>query len=723
MTTGPISPSWQQLRRNPLDVSAWLALAQDYARLDLPWQAGYAARHAHRMDAAVDAGLDALGIGPWRDESRGDALLGRAEVADAAARVVRFTATVEALPGDWLSWLYLARLHEVGGDDAGAKQALAVAQALEPLPGETLHCLGGWRLKAGDASGAVAALARLIDLRPMRYSSMLTLGEALLQVGNVAAAEKAFTRASLSPNPDFLVRLAARVFTLNYWQEAIAILHKVLALAPDEAATWSQLARIHWEVYNLEQVAVCCQEVLRRDPHNKDAQYMLNGLLGRSGDAQGYLKLSQAAYAQAGDPLSRLASTQAMASLYVDTMSPEEVVALHRQLVAPIEAAVAVPAAEVQTRVAKGKRRLRIGYLSGDLFRQHPVNLFLLPVLLRHDRARYDIHFYQTGEFVDEYTRQGKAAVEHWVEATGWDDHALREKIMADGIDILVDLAGHSSSHRLGVFVMRAAPVQATFLGYPHSTMLQRMDWFVGDRVVSPLGHAHLFSEGIAQLPNSVFCWAPVDDYPMPPPRPAGAPVVFGSFNNVMKLSPTTIALWAQVLLAVPDSRLLLKAPSFRGDSVRARLTGLFAEHGIAAARLEFRGPTALEDMMQEYGDIDIALDPLPYNGGTTTLQALWMGLPVVTLAGGNFVGRMGASFLRTMGRSAWVAQDQAGYIAIAVNLARQVRGLRQSRAAFRKQMAASPLCDIETYTRDFEALYTRMWAEYEAGSGRGFSG
>jgi predicted O-linked N-acetylglucosamine transferase (SPINDLY family) len=621
--------------------------------------------------------------------------------------------------------LYLARLHEVGGDALGAKQALAVAQSLEPLPGETLHCLGNWRLKAGDADGAVTALARLVDLRPMRYSSMLTLGEALLQVGNVAAAEKAFTRASASPNPDFLVRVAARVFSRNYWQEAIEILHKALTLAPDKAVIWSQLARIHWEVYDLEQVAVCCQEVLRLDPQNRDARYMLNGLHGRSGDARRYLELAQSAYEQAGDPLSRLASTQAMASLYIDTMSPEAVVALHRRLVAPIEAAVALPwpAAGVKAQAAEGKRRLRIGYLSSDLFRQHPVNLFLLPVLLRHDRSRYDIHFYHTGEFVDEYTRQGKAAVEHWVEATAWDDNALREKIMADGIDILVDMAGHSSTHRLGVFVMRAAPVQATFLGYPHSTMLKSMDWFVGDRVVSPLEHAHLFSEGIAQLPGSVFCWAPVDDYPLPPPRPSDAPVVFGSFNNVMKYSPTTIALWARILQALPDARLLLKAPSFRGDSVRARFTALFAEHGIAADRLEFRGPIGLEEMMQEYGDIDIALDPLPYNGGTTTLQALWMGVPVVTLEGGNFVGRMGSSFLRTMGRSAWVAQDEDGYVAIAASLARQVRSLRGNRAAFRRLMAASPLCDIETYTRDLESLFLRMWKEYEAGSGARFLG
>ena len=152
----------------------------------------------------------------------------------------------------------------------------------------------------------------------------------------------------------------------------------------------------------------------------------------------------------------------------------------------------------------------------------------------------------------------------------------MQRAIVADQVDILIDLAGHTAGHRLGVFAMRAAPVQASFLGYPHSTGLSAIDWLIGDATVSPTEHAHLFSEGLAQLPDSVFCWAPVDGYPLPPPRPADAPVVFGSFNNAMKLSPGTVALWAKVLLAVPDARLLVKAPSTKDAAVQARFAVLF---------------------------------------------------------------------------------------------------------------------------------------------------
>jgi predicted O-linked N-acetylglucosamine transferase (SPINDLY family) len=286
----------------------------------------------------------------------------------------------------------------------------------------------------------------------------------------------------------------------------------------------------------------------------------------------------------------------------------------------------------------------------------------------------------------------------------------LQEVIVADEVDILIDLAGHTATHRLGVFAMRAAPVQATFLGYPHSTGLSTIDWLIGDGTVSPAAHAHLFSEGIAQLPGSVFCWAPVDTYPLPNPRPAKAPLVFGSFNNAMKLSPKTLALWAKVLHAVPGSKLLLKAPSLRDDSVQQRFSALLAEQGIGPDRLIFRGPSGLAEMMQAYGDVDIALDPVPYNGGTTTLQALWMGVPVVTLLGENFVSRMGASFLRTLGKPDWVAEDEAGYVAAAVALAAKRVSLRKERAALRDQMMTSPLCDITTYTVQFEQLLEQMW-------------
>ncbi len=564
---------------------------------------------------------------------------------EAAALAEQFARQVADCPGDWLTWLYLARLQETAEAPAAANasHALQQARSLEPIAGESLHWIGVWRLNAGQPQDAVGALAGLLDIRPVRFGSMMYLGEALLRVGKHAAAEKAFARASLSSSAAFLLLLSARVYAHNYWLEALEVLQKALAIEPDNVAILLALAKMQSEVYALAD----CRESLRRlralAPEHAEARLLDAGLQGRMGNARAHLASLREAYESGGDPLSRLASSVAMTSLYHDALAPLEVADWHRRLCAPIEAGVARKTDFANP--GEAGRRLRVGYVTGDLHRQHPVNIFMLPLLLRHDHARFEVFVYHTGTMHDEYTRQAQGCADHWLEAAKLDDDTLQQAIVADGVDILVDLAGHTATHRLGVFALRAAPVQATFLGYPHSTGLSRIDWLIGDATVAPAEHGPLFSEGIAQLPGSVFCWAPVDAYPLPPPRAADAPVVFGSFNNAMKLSPKTIALWARVLQATPGAQLLLKAPSLRDEAVRARFAALFAQHGIAPSRLLLRGPSGLADMMQEYGDIDIGLDPTPYNGGTTTLQALWMGVPVVTLLGGNFVSRMGGQF------------------------------------------------------------------------------
>jgi predicted O-linked N-acetylglucosamine transferase (SPINDLY family) len=702
-----VAALWQQLALSPIQATVWLALARCYAGQSLLWQAGYTARQALRMDATLGPALNALKLTAWQDVSEADALLGRSTLPDAAVLAKRFAVCVAACPGDWLSWLYLARIQEISALPQ-SRISLQQSQTVEPIAGESLHWMGVWRLAAGDVAGAVTAFSDLLEIRPVRFGSMMLLGEALLRNGNFPAAEKAFARASLSNNPDFLGALAAKVFLYNYWMEALEVLQKAIAIKPESAAIALQLAKIYWEVYELSKAREWLRRVQVLEPGNQDAAFLMIGLPGRMGDASRHFVAVQAAYTARKDPMSRLASSVAMVSLYLDEMRATEVAHLHRRLCAPIEAAY-VPRTEFSNLRVTG-RRLRIGYVTGDLHRQHPVNIFMLPVLLRHDHARFEIFIYHTGAMHDGYTHQSIACADHWLEASKVDDSALQQVIVSDQIDVLIDLAGHTASHRLGVFAMRAAPVQATFLGYPHSTGLSSIDWLVGDAVVSPQEHSHLYSEGIAQLPGSVFCWASVDDYAMPPPRPAQAPVVFGSFNNAMKLSPTTIALWARVLQAVPGSLLLLKAPSLRDEEVKARFVKLFAAQGIGSERLIFRGPTGLAEMMQEYGDMDIALDPTPYNGGTTTLQALWMGVPVVALAGNNFVGRMGASFLKTLGYTDWLAQDADGYVAAAVRLAQDCQSLRRQRAQMRQHMAASPLCDIATYVRNFETLLKQMW-------------
>lgn len=716
---GTIGRLWDGLRQSPTQSARWFDLAHCYSHYRLPWQAGYAARQAVRFDPALGPTLQTLERGSWQDPTTGDAQLGRPTLPEADALARHFASWLKQCPSDWLTWLYLARLQEMltPSDTPPNPDTLQQAIKREFVPGESLHWMGVWRIHAGDPQGAVTALSALLAIRPVRFGSMMYLGEALLRIGHLAGAEKAFARASHSSNPDFLLSLASRVYAHNYWQEAIDILKKALDLRPTHIPVLLALAKIQSEVYLLADCDATLRRIEALEPNHAEARLLDAARHGRMGDAKSHLALLQRAYQSDGDPLSRLASSIAMTALYQDTLSPTEMADLHVQLCAPIEAAIRPKTDFINPRTHN--RRLRVGYVTGDLHRQHPVNIFMLPVLLHFDRTRFKIHIYYTGSMHDEYTRQAKANVDGWVEAVGLDDVTLQQMIVADQIDILIDLAGHTASHRLGVFAMRAAPVQATFLGYPHSTGLSTIDWLIGDPIVTPVEQAHLFSEGLAQLPHSVFCWAPVDSYPLPPPRPESAPVIFGSFNNVMKLSPQTIRLWAKVLHAVPDSLLLLKAPALRDDAVQARFLRLWAEQGILAHRLIMRGPSELSAMMQAYGDLDIALDPTPYNGGTTTLQALWMGVPVVTLAGGHFASRMGASFMQSLGEVDWIANDTDSYVAAAVALARNRTVLRGQRPHMRARMAASPLCDIKRYTSDFESLLNRMWVTYCAADGQ----
>jgi predicted O-linked N-acetylglucosamine transferase (SPINDLY family) len=254
-----------------------------------------------------------------------------------------------------------------------------------------------------------------------------------------------------------------------------------------------------------------------------------------------------------------------------------------------------------------------------------------------------------------------------------------------------------------------------SYLGYPGSTGVPNIDWLLVDDVVAPVGSDDLFTERLIRLPGTVFCFHPEADYPYPDYGAATASrmLTFGSFNNAPKLTPRTIELWARVLKAVPDSRMVLKAPSFKDPGAIESFRRRFHEQGIDAARLEFRGPVGLTDMMAEYADIDIALDPVPYNGGTTSLQALWMGVPVVALAGQHFVSRMGASFMTALGLPDWVARDDDGFVALAADKARDRAALLDLKKSLRARQSQALAWDIDRHARAVQDAIRFAWREH----------
>lgn len=354
-------------------------------------------------------------------------------------------------------------------------------------------------------------------------------------------------------------------------------------------------------------------------------------------------------------------------------------------------------------------RRLKIGYVSAD-FRRHAVAYSLLPLLARHDRAGFEIFAYASVARPDRVTGQFTQVVDGWRNVADWSDEKLAGCIRADGIDILVDLSLHSEKHRLLVFARKPAPVQVTWGGYPGSTGLDTIDYRLTDRFLDPLGRSDAcYSEKSVRLPDSFWCYDPLEKEPAVSPLPALSAgfVTFGCLNKTAKINPGTIALWARVLHAVPGSRLIMLAGA---EEMRARIRAQFGERAINPARLEFVGWQRRHEYFVTHHRIDIALDPSPYGGHITLCDGLWMGVPAIALPGETAASRAGLSLLNNVGLPEWVAASCDDFVRIAVEQTRDIARLAEVRAGLRARLTASPLMDASQFARHLEAAYRAMW-------------
>jgi protein O-GlcNAc transferase len=698
----------QVLERDPQTAAAWLQMARCEVRLGV----FKAAREAF---AAV-LRLEPENFSAWLEAGHLCRHMGLPDQALASYRKA-----VDSATGRWEGHLALARaLEDAGQWDAGAAhyhRALDAASA-QPATVRHLHTLmARYRLERGDPARALESLRQALGLLGLeqpdpgvdvRADLLTDLGDILMRLGLQEQAYRAFESASSATDEAVLTRLAQVSFQHNLWREAQDVLKRSVQLHPaSNAALWN-LAHAYAESWQLEEAEQTLAQAERIRPQ-PGAASMRASIAGKLGDADRARQLYQA-LAEEDGPRSPLRSSAAMASLYSDTLSATEVAALHRELFAPMgEGARAVDSFQ-NTR--EPQRRIRLGLISADFHHQHPVNIFMQPVLARLDKKKFEVFTYFTGTSHDDQTQLARSRSGHWVACTSFSNVQLARRIEADRIDLMLDLSGHTSHNRMAMLAQRVAPVQATFLGYPGSTGVPNIDWLLADPVVAPPGSEALFSEQVMRLPHSVFCYAPEADYPYPAYTDAhrDRPLTFGSFNNVSKLTPHTIALWARLLQALPKARLLLKAPSFKDEMATRLFRSRFEQAGVAPERIEFRGPTGLQHMMAEYADVDIALDTVPYNGGTTSLQALWMGVPVVVKAGQHFVSRMGQSFMTAAGLQDWIAPDDDAYVALAVQKALDRAALLRLKQGLRKRLQGLPGWNIDLYTRDLEAALRHMW-------------
>jgi predicted O-linked N-acetylglucosamine transferase (SPINDLY family) len=363
-------------------------------------------------------------------------------------------------------------------------------------------------------------------------------------------------------------------------------------------------------------------------------------------------------------------------------------------------------------------RRLRVGYVSGD-YRQHAVSYFIERLFAHHDRSKVELFAYSSSTKCDAVTDRIRALAEHWAPITGMTDPAARDRIEADGIDVLIDLSGHTGHNRLGIFARRAAPVQAHYLGYFASTGLTEMDYWIGDGILTPPETDNHFSEQMWRLPRVWVSYEGKADAPSANWRPdSDGTLWLGSFNNLAKLTPATLALWAKVLHALPEGKLLLKTKELSDPGNRQRILDILTGLGIAPERIELQDGSTTpgwQEHMAYYDRLDIALDPAGgVGGGTTTCDALWMGVPVITLEGDRMASRMTASMLDAIGQPDWIARSEEEYIGKAVALARDIERREALRPHQRSQIAGSPLCDARGLARVLEEAYFEMFGRWE---------
>jgi len=582
---------------------------------------------------------------------------------------------IPAGPDEPEEWLRAGYDCECGADPAGAERFYRRVLDRDPAHADALYFLGKLAVRDRREEEAIALFRRAAEIRPQEAIYLPAFAEALVATRRFAEAIDVH-RAFLALVPDCTVmrnNYAVALIEQNLREEARIELEQLRDLLPDVDMVHFNLAGIYREYGRADEAIASYRRFLELTPGHAPAYSNL------------LLQLNYSA-------------TLGAAEIFADHQRFGEAFARRFQVPVPDPA---------------WPRRLRVGYLSPD-FRDHVVMRFFEPILANHDKERFEVFLYHSHKLKDAVTERLLAQCASWLDCEELSDFELADRIRRDRIDILVDLAGHTSDNRLLVLAMKPAPVQATYLGYPNTTGLRAVDYRITDAYADPPGESdRLSTERLARLPGSYFCYRPASETPAvgPPPCLASGHVTFGCFNNFAKLSGNFFDAAAQVLAAVPDSRLMLKGRPLSIPAVADPVRRRFEEAGVDPERIEVRGWEAeRKDHLAIYGAVDIALDSFPYNGATTTCEAMWMGVPVVSLVGDRHAGRAGASLLNAMGLGEFVARDIGEYVAIAARLAGDRARLQDLRGHLRGRLQRSPLMDEAGLTRRLERCYVAFW-------------
>jgi len=645
-----------------------------------PASAGYHANlglmlaSAQQWPAAIESYRRALAIQPNLAEvhnNLGNALRSMGHVAEAIAA---FESAVAINPELYGARLNLASALSAQGEYERAISVYQSALVIRPDDAVTRSQLGSVLHSAGRIHQAIVELQRAVEQQPKLDAALNNLGVALKDAREFNRAIEAFGRAlAISPNDgDYVANLGNVYLLKGEVDEAADLYRRALALRPNAAHAHNNLGNALKDLGQIDQAISSYRRAIECEHNWRMASNLLYSL--------------------------HLSPASTPASLFEE----------HRKWNENYAQALA-PRAPAYPNDRDPNRRIRVGYVSPD-FREHPVGRFIAPLLAQHDHAKFEIYCYAGAARPDAMSQRIEKYADVWRDMVGMTHDRLERQIREDRIDLLIDLSLHGEGNRMPVFARKPAPVQATYLAYASTSGLSTMDYRLTDPWLDPPGIGdEFYNEKTIRLPRTYWCYEADESAPeiAPPPSKDNGFLTFGCFNNFCKVNEPALHAWRQILSQMPDSRLILHA---RGSSARQRVGDFFSEKGINSSRLSFSGFLSRDQYFRQYAQIDIALDPFPYPGGTTTCDALWMGVPVVSLAGATAVSRGGLSILSNVGLPELVAGSSEQYVQIVMNLVTDLARLEHVRTSLRSMMRASPLMDAPQFARDVEAAYLTMW-------------
>ena len=631
-----------------------------------------------------------------------------------AERLYREIVTIQ--PQHASSCYLLGVIAHQRGNDSEALDLIRKAIAMNPDKPD-FHCGCGeiyYALEQYDS--AVGCFSKAIELKPDFINAYFYLGNTYRKQGKLIQASNCHKKV-IELKPEMFqshYELGELMFEQGLNEDAIQYFKNVIKIKPDYAEAHANLGFMYAHIGELSEALDSYQKSIQCNPDNAVAHNNLGNLFKDRCEHDKAIWHYEKALTIQPD-YADAHSNLLLCINYLTEVSPSEIFEAHKkwqeQQAPDLAGKIQSYANDLST-----DRRLRIGYISPD-FRDHSVARFLEPVLIKHDKNKFEIYAYSNVKIEDRTTARFRRLTNHWRDISTSDTEAAVTQIRDDMIDILVDLAGHTANNSMPVLVRKPAPVQVTYLGYPATTGLSTMDYRLTDAAADPPGLTdEYYTERLIRLPHGFLCYQPsaetlaINDLPS---QTAGF-VTFACFNNQAKINNTLIKLWQKILAELPGARLLLKSHQLSDLSIRTSVQKRLADMGITLDRVEMVGwLESFSQHMDIYNKTDIALDTYPYNGTTTTCEALWMGIPVITLAGKSHHSRVGTSILTSAGITEFITETPDDYVDIAVNLARDTAKLARIRHTLRERISESPLTDAGQFTLDLENAYEQMWKTY----------